>query len=60
MDYLKAGVSRVWIVDPGKADHNFLSRRTPAIKKGDDEISDILLPDLTLTPGQIFDKARLS
>ncbi|NCT45429.1 MAG: Uma2 family endonuclease, partial [Microcystis aeruginosa G11-09] len=27
---------------------------------GDDEISDILLPDLTLTPGQIFAKARLS
>jgi Uma2 family endonuclease len=32
----------------------------PAIKKGDDEISDILLPDLTLTPRQIFAKARLS
>ncbi|MCA2554140.1 MAG: Uma2 family endonuclease, partial [Microcystis sp. M04BS1] len=26
----------------------------------DDEISDILLPDLTLTPRQIFAKARLS
>ncbi|NCQ78211.1 MAG: Uma2 family endonuclease [Microcystis aeruginosa W13-15] len=59
--YLKAGVSRVWIVDPrAKQITIFYPDAPPAIKKGDDEISDILLPDLTLTPRQIFAKARLS
>ena len=61
VDYLKAGVSRVWIVDPrAKQITIFYPDAPPAIKKGDDEISDILLPDLTLTPRQIFAKARLS
>jgi Uma2 family endonuclease len=60
-EHLKAGVSRVWIVDPrAKQITIFYPDAPPAIKKGDDEISDILLPDLTLTPRQIFAKARLS
>ena len=61
VDYLKAGVSRVWIVDSrAKQITIFYPDAPPAIKKGDDEMSDILLPDFTLTPGQICAKTGLS
>ena len=59
--YRKAGVIRVWIINSRANQITlFYPHPPPEIKKGDDEMSDILLPDLTLTPGQIFAKAGLS
>ncbi|MGA7954690.1 MAG: Uma2 family endonuclease [Gloeobacterales cyanobacterium] len=59
IDYLNAGVSRVWLVDPeeesitvyGEGIHTQTSQ-------GDDMIQDTLLLGLTLTPKQVFQKAR--
>jgi Uma2 family endonuclease len=61
VDYLNAGVSRVWSVDlRAKQITIFYADSPPRVYKGDDEITDILLPDLTLTPRQIFAKAGLN
>jgi Uma2 family endonuclease len=61
VDYLNGGVSRVWIVDSrAKQITIFYPDAPPAIKKADDEITDILLADLTLTPRQIFARAGLN
>jgi Uma2 family endonuclease len=61
VDYLNAGVSRVWNVDArAKQITIFYADAPPRVYKGDDEITDILLPDLTLTPRQIFERAGLN
>ncbi|NJL84377.1 MAG: Uma2 family endonuclease [Chloroflexaceae bacterium] len=55
-DYLAAGVSRVWIVDPRAASITvFLPDAPPITYSGDTEISDPILPELRLTAAQVFD-----
>ena len=61
IDYLNAGVNRVWVIDSrAKQITIFYPDAPPRIKKGEDELSDPLLPNLILTPQQIFAKAGLS
>ena len=60
VDYLNAGVDRVWVVDAkAKQITVFYPNSPPKIKKGTDDLRDSLFPDLTITPQQIFAKAGL-
>lgn len=60
-DYLLAGVLRVWVVDPrDRSITVFAPDATPAIYRGDRRLEDPLLPDLSLTARQVFDRAGLS
>ncbi len=58
--YLKAGVNRVWLIDTQvKKITIFYPDSPPQTKQGEDALADDLLPELNLTPQQIFQKARL-
>jgi Uma2 family endonuclease len=61
VDYLKAGVDRVWLIDTkAKKITIFSPNSPPQTKKGGDSLEDSILPNLTLTPEQLFQKAGLS
>ncbi len=61
VDYLNAGVNRVWLIDTkAKKIVIFYPDSPPQTKKEDDSLEDSLLPNLTLTPEQLFQKAGLS
>ena len=58
--YLKAGVDRVWLIDTQvKKITVFYPDSPPETKQGNDILGDDLLPDLSLTPQYIFEKAGL-
>ncbi|MGK7929911.1 MAG: Uma2 family endonuclease [Microcystaceae cyanobacterium] len=58
--YLKAGVDRVWLIDTkAKKITVFYPDSPPQTQQDEDSLTDDLLPDLNLTPLQIFQKARL-
>ena len=58
--YLNAGVKRVWLIDSQvKKVTIFYPDRPPQIKQGDDSLADEILPDLNITPQQIFSQAGL-
>ncbi|GFE70764.1 Uma2 family endonuclease [Chroococcus sp. FPU101] len=60
VDYLNAGVDRVWLVDSKvKKITVFYPDAPPQTKKDDDSLEDSILPNLKLTPRQIFEKASL-
>ncbi len=60
MDYLKAGVSRVWLVDSfAKNITIFYPDKSLEIKEGKDSLQDEILPELDLTVEQIFEEADL-
>ena len=60
VDYLNAGVKRVWLIDSQvKKVTIFYPDRPPQIKQGDDSLADEVLPDLKITPQQIFSQAGL-
>ena len=60
-DYLKAGVSRVWIIDTkAKSITIFYLDALPQTIKGTTAISDDLFSELQLSPQQIFQQAGLS
>ncbi|HAC65700.1 MAG TPA: Uma2 family endonuclease [Cyanothece sp. UBA12306] len=58
--YLKAGICRVWLVDPqGKSITIFYPDAPPITKRGEDSLSDEILPGLAITVKQIFEQAGL-
>ncbi|MGD1807029.1 Uma2 family endonuclease [Dapis sp. BLCC M126] len=58
--YLKAGVSLVWLIDTEvKKITVFYPDSPPQTKQGEDSLGNDLLPELSLTPLQIFQKAKL-
>lgn len=60
IDYIKAGVDRVWLVDTEvKKITIFYPDSLPQIKQKNDSLEDDLFPNLSLTIAQIFDKAGL-
>lgn len=59
-DYLEAGVSRVWVIDPqARSITVFYPDAPPRTYTKDELITDSLLEGLRLTPQQIFGEARL-
>lgn len=59
-DYLKAGVLRVWIIDPEVVDITvFFPDGTRQLYTGDTKIVDALLPGLELSPQLVFEEAEL-
>lgn len=59
-DYLDAGVMRVWVVDArAKTVTVFYPDTKPQTKGGTDSLADILLPELEITPAQIFQQAGI-
>lgn len=61
VDYLNAGVDRVWLIDSkAKKITIFYPDSPPQTKKEDDSLEDSILPNLKLTPRQIFEKAGLN
>lgn len=61
ISYLAAGVGCVWVVDArAQSVVVFHPDTSPAIVRGDRPIASDRLPDLTLTPAQIFAKAGLT
>lgn len=59
-DYLKAGVSRVWIVDSqAKSITVFYPDAPPQTKRGQDSLTDEILPELAITVEQVFKQAGL-
>lgn len=59
-DYLEAGVSRVWVIDPqARSITVFYPDARPRTYTKDELITDSLLDGLRLTPQQIFGEARL-
>ena len=60
-DYLKAGISRVWLVDSlAKNITIFYPDRPLQIKVGEDSLEDEILPGLELTVNEIFLEADLT
>lgn len=60
IDYLNAGVSRIWIVDAKvKTITIFYPDYPPQTKRGDEVITDELFPGLEFTAAQIFAKAKI-
>ncbi len=60
VDYLNAGVNRVWIIDSKvKKVTVFYPDSPPQTKSNDDNLADDTLPNLTITPQQIFTLAGL-
>ena len=56
--YLKAGVDRVWVVDPKAQTITIFSfNYLPETKRQDDSLNDDLFPDLDVTVGEVFQKA---
>jgi Uma2 family endonuclease len=61
IDYLNNGIERVWIIDNSvKKVTIFYPNCPPKIKKNNDNLADEILPNLTITPQEIFDKAGLN
>jgi Uma2 family endonuclease len=59
-DYLDAGVMRVWVVDAkAKTVTVFYPDTRPQTKTGGDSLADSLLPELQITPEQIFQQAGI-
>ena len=59
-DYLEAGISRVWIIDPqARSITVFYPDAPPRTYTKDELITDSLLEGLRLTPQQIFGEAKL-
>ncbi|WP_414565594.1 MULTISPECIES: Uma2 family endonuclease [unclassified Anabaena] len=59
-DYLDAGVMRVWVVDAkAKTVTVFYPDTRPQTKTGEDSLADSLLPELQITPEQIFQQAGI-
>jgi Uma2 family endonuclease len=60
VDYLDAGVNRVWIIDSKvKKVTIFYPDSPPQTKNNDDSLADTILLNLTLTPQEIFRQAGL-
>ncbi len=60
VDYLNAGVDRVWLIDSTvKKVTVFYPYLPPQTKSNDDSLADEILPNLILTPREIFTKAGL-
>lgn len=60
LDYIKAGVLRVWIIDPETFTITvFFPDGSRSSFSGDTKIVDTLLPGLELTPKVIFEEAEL-
>jgi len=60
VDYLNAGVDRVWIIDSKvKKVTIFYPNLPPQTKSKNDNLADDLFPNLSLTPQQIFIQAGL-
>lgn len=60
LDYFKAGVGRVWVVDPEVMSITvFFPDGTRQLYTGDTQIVDALLPSLELTPQLVFEEADL-
>jgi Uma2 family endonuclease len=59
-DYLKAGVSRVWVIDSqARSITVFYPDAPPQTYRGTVPITDTLLPGLQLTAQQVFQQAGL-
>lgn len=59
-DYLKAGILRVWVIDPMRRSLTvFYPDRPPETYQGDRLLIDELFPDLAVTVEQFFVKARI-
>ncbi len=59
-DYLKAGIARVWVVDSKeKSITVFYPDAPPQTKRGQDNLTDKLLPELEITVQQVFRQAGL-
>ncbi len=59
-DYLKAGISIVWLVDSHHLSITvFYPDKPPETKRGKDNLQDETLPELNLTVEQIFQEAGL-
>ena len=60
LDYLSAGVDRVWVVfPPMRSVTVFFADRPPETYRGDRLITDELFPDLSVTSEQFFVKAGI-
>ena len=59
-DYLQAGIDRVWLVDTKSQSITvFRANNIPTTFRGTAAITDDLLPELEITPQQIFEQAGL-
>lgn len=59
-DYLKAGILRVWVIDPTRKTLTvFYPDRPPETYRGDRLLTDELFPDLAVTAEQFFVKAGI-
>ena len=59
-DYLQAGVARVWVVDSqAKSITVFYPDAPPQTKRGENKLTDKLLPELEITVQQVFQQAGL-
>jgi Uma2 family endonuclease len=59
-DYLKAGILRVWVIEPMRRSLTvFYPDRPPETYQGDRLLIDELFPDLAVTVEQFFVKARI-
>lgn len=60
VDYIKAGVLRVWVIDPqDKSVTIFYPDAPPETKRGTASLADSILEGLELTPEQIFQRAGI-
>ncbi|MEB3280955.1 MAG: Uma2 family endonuclease [Lyngbya sp.] len=60
VDYIKAGVLRVWVIDPqDKSITIFYPDAPPEIKRGTAPIVDSIFQGLELTPEQLFQQAGI-
>ena len=59
-DYLKAGILRVWVIDPMRKTLTvFYPDRAPETYRGDRLLTDEIFPDLAVTVEQLFVKAGI-